>query len=70
MTTGETFTMSRKEVARAGLIKAALAGKICNTQGAQALYMSVRQFQRCKVRFAAEAAVERPLGDPAVVAAG
>jgi len=54
MTTGETFTMSRKEVPRVGLIKAALAGKISNTQGAQALHMSVRQFQRCKVRFAAE----------------
>jgi hypothetical protein len=46
--------MSRKEVPRAGLLKAALAGKISNAQGAQALHMSVRQFQRCKVRFAAE----------------
>ena len=39
--------MSRKEVPRAGLLKAALAGKISNAQGAQALHMSVRQFQRC-----------------------
>jgi Integrase core domain len=46
--------MSRKEVPRAGLLKAALAGKISNAQGAQALHMSVRQFQRCKVRFGAE----------------
>jgi len=54
MTTWETLTMSRKEVPRAGLLKAALAGKISNAQGAQALHMSVRQFQRCKVRFGAE----------------
>src|SRR6266852_9331225 len=54
MTTWETFTMSRKEVPRAVLLKAALAGKISNAQGAQALHMSVRQFQRCKVRFGAE----------------
>jgi hypothetical protein len=30
----ETFTMSRKEVPRAGLVKAALAGRITNEQGA------------------------------------
>ena len=48
--------MSRKEVPRAGLLKAALAGKISNTQGAQALHLSVRQFQRLKVRFTAEGA--------------
>src|SRR5262252_2333462 len=48
METGETFTMSRKEVPRA-----ALAGKISNAQGAQALQLSVRQFQRLKVRFKA-----------------
>jgi len=29
----ETFTMSRKEVPRAGLVKAALAGKITNQEG-------------------------------------
>src|SRR6266704_3432853 len=56
METWETFTMSRKEVPRAGLLKAALAGKISNTQGAQALHLSVRQFQRLKVRFTAEGA--------------
>jgi transposase len=54
MTTWETFTMSRKEVPRAGLLKAALAGKISNAQGALAMHLSVRQFQRCKVRFGAE----------------
>jgi len=46
--------MSRKEVPRAGLLKAALAGKISNAQGALAMHLSVRQFQRCKVRFGAE----------------
>jgi transposase len=56
METWETFTMSRKEVPRAGLLKAALAGKISNAQGAQALHLSVRQFQRLKVRFTAEGA--------------
>jgi transposase len=43
--------MSRKEVPRAGLIRAALAGKITNTEGAAALNLSVRQFQRLKSRF-------------------
>ena len=42
--------MSRKEVPRAGLVKAALAGKITNQEGAQALPLSVRQFQRLKHR--------------------
>lgn len=46
--------MSRKEVLRAGLLKGALAGKISNAQGAEALHLSVRQFQRLKVRFVAE----------------
>ena len=35
METWETLTMSRKEVTRGGLLKAALAGRISNTQGAQ-----------------------------------
>ena len=46
--------MSRKEVPRAGLLRAARAGRISNTQGAGALQLSVRQFQRLKVRFVAE----------------
>jgi transposase len=54
METWETLTMSRKEVPRAGLLKAALAGKISNAQGALAMHVSLRQFQRVKVRFAAE----------------
>lgn len=44
----ETFTMSRKEVPRAGLVEAALAGRITNAQGAAALGLTVRQFQRLK----------------------
>src|SRR3972149_5610748 len=47
----ESFTMSRKEVPRAGLVKGALAGRITNEQGARALHMTVRQFQRVKKRF-------------------
>ena len=41
MDTWETLTMSRKEVRRAGLVKAALAGKITNAQGALVLRLSV-----------------------------
>src|ERR1700675_4305502 len=47
----ETFTMSRKEVPRAGLVKAALAGKITNAEGARALRLRVRQFRRLKRQF-------------------
>ena len=43
--------MSRTEVPRAGLLKAALAGRITNAQGARALRLSVRQFRRLKKRF-------------------
>ena len=43
--------MSRKEVPRAGLVKAALAGKITNQEGARALRPTVRQFKRLKARF-------------------
>ena len=59
--------MSRKEVPRAGLVKAALAGGITNAQGAGALQLSVRQFQRLKRRYAAEGAtglVHRLRGRP------
>ena len=48
--------MSRKEVPRAGLVKAALAGGITNAQGALALHLTVRQFQRLKARVRAEGA--------------
>jgi transposase len=54
MTTWETFTMRRKEVPRAGLLKAALEGRISNVQGARSMRLSVRQFHRVKARFAAE----------------
>jgi len=46
----ETFTLSRKELPRAGLVKAALAGRITNRQGAAALQLTIRQFQRLKRR--------------------
>src|SRR5262245_10153304 len=46
----ETFTMSRKELPRPGLIQTALAGQITNREGAGALQLSVRQFQRLKAR--------------------
>lgn len=42
--------MSRKEVPRAGLVAAALAGRITNREGAGALHLTVRQFQRLKQR--------------------
>ena len=50
MESGETLSMSRKEVPRAGLLSAARAGKITNAQGAVALRVSVRQFPRLKRR--------------------
>ena len=43
--------MSRKELPRVGLVKAALAGRITNREGATALHLTVRQFQRLKRRF-------------------
>ena len=46
MNPSETLTMSRKEVPRAGLLKAAVAGEISNAQVALALHLSVRQVQR------------------------
>jgi len=59
--------MSRKEVPRAGLVKAALAGKVTNQEGARALRLSVRQFKRLKARFRREGAqglVHRRRGQP------
>ena len=46
--------MRRKEVPRAGLLEAALEGRIGNVQGARSMRLSVRQFHRVKARFAAE----------------
>lgn len=42
--------MSRKELPRPGLVQTALAGRITNREGAAALHLSVRQFQRLKER--------------------
>ena len=48
---GETYVLSEKEMPRPGLIRMALAGKISNAEAARSLGMSIRQFQRQKVRF-------------------
>ena len=45
--------MSRKELPRSGLVAAALAGRITNREGATALHLTPRQFQRLKQRFRA-----------------
>lgn len=42
--------MSQKELPRAGLVKQALRGRITNRDGAEALGITVRQFQRLKRR--------------------
>src|SRR4029077_9537374 len=63
----ETFTMSRKELPRVGLVTAALAGRISNREGATALHLTIRQFQRLKQRFrhaGAEALGHRGRGRP------
>jgi transposase len=52
----ETFTLSRKELHRPGLLKAACAGRITNGQAAVALRLSVRQVQRLKKRFGRDGA--------------
>jgi transposase len=52
----ETFTMSRKELHRPGLLKAACAGRITTRQLAEALRMSLRQARRLKRRFEAAGA--------------
>ena len=48
--------MSRKEVPRAGLLKAAVAGQISNAEAAAALHLSKRQVQRLKRRYRQEGA--------------
>ena len=45
--------MSRKELPRAGLVQAAVAGRISNREGAAALHVTPRQFQRLKQRYRA-----------------
>jgi transposase len=49
----ETFTLSRKELQRPGLVKAACAGRITTRQAAHALGLSLRQVRRLKRRFEA-----------------
>src|SRR5262249_16182409 len=48
MSAWETLAMSRKEVPRPGLLKAAVAGQIRYAQVALALHLSVRHVQRLK----------------------
>jgi transposase len=49
----ETFTLTRKEVHRPGLIRAVCGGRLTNAQAARALRLSVRQVRRLKRRFEA-----------------
>ena len=56
MNTWEGLLVSQKELPRAGLVKAALAGQITNRQGADALNITVRQFRRLKRRYQAQGA--------------
>lgn len=63
----ETFTLSRKELHRPGLLKAACAGRVTNGQVAVALGMSVRHVRRLKRRFergGAPALAHRSRGRP------
>ena len=47
----ETFTLSRKELHRPGLLKALCSGRVTNGQVAAALGISVRQVRRLRRRF-------------------
>jgi transposase len=58
----ETFTLSRKELHRPGLLKALCGGRLTNAQVAAALGITVRQVRRLKRRFEA--------GGPAALAHG
>jgi len=49
----ETFTLSRKELHRPGLLKAACGGRVTNAQVAAALGLTVRHVRRLKRRFEA-----------------
>ena len=63
----ETFTLSRKEVHRPGLLKAACAGRVTNAQVAAALGLSVRHVRRLRRRFetgGAAALAHRSRGRP------
>jgi len=58
----ETFTLSRKELHRPGLLKALCGGRVTNAQVAAALGITIRQVRRLKRRFEA--------GGPAALAHG
>src|SRR5437762_5157517 len=63
----ETFTLSRKELHRPGLLKAASAGRVTNAQAAAALGISVRHVRRLKrpwERGGAPALAHRSRGRP------
>jgi CRP-like cAMP-binding protein len=63
----ETIALSRKELHRPGLLKAACAGRITNQQVADALGLSVRHVRRLRRRFeagGAAALVHRSRGRP------
>src|SRR3989454_7793671 len=49
----ETFTLSRKELHRPGLLKALCGGRLTNAPVAAALRITVRQVPRLKRRFQA-----------------
>jgi Winged helix-turn helix len=52
----ETFTLSRKELHRPGLLKGLCSGRLKNAQVAAALGITVRHVRRLKRRFEAGAA--------------
>src|SRR2546428_13789979 len=52
----ETFTLSRKELHRPGLLKALCAGRVTTRQVANALGVSLRQTRRLRRRFEASGA--------------
>src|SRR2546428_11549817 len=58
----ETFTLSRKELHRPGLLKALCAGRVTTRQVANALGVSLRQTRRLRRRFEARGAA--PLAPP------
>src|SRR5437667_12851238 len=71
----ETFTLSRKELHRPGLLKALCGGRLTNAQVAAALRITVRQVRRLKRRFeaggpGARARQPRPSLAPAVARGG
>jgi transposase len=56
----ETFTLSRKELHRPGLLKALCAGRVTTRQVAKALGLSLRQTRRLRRRFETEGAAGLP----------